>query len=402
MKILWLKQRFHPEPSPLRGLNFAKAIRSRGHDIEIVTGYPYYPTRNVYDGYEQRLYGRESVDEIVVHRNMSVVGHDSNPLRRALAYTTLPLTSGVNVWRRNLGADLVITTLGPATYAYAAQKISNHLRCPLVLDVQDLWPESLRASGMLAPGIPTGWIHKRMKPIYEAADLILCLSDGARELLVDRGAMGERVRTVLNWAPEIEFGKEEIQGSGFDTDQPYFVYAGALGPLQGVNVMIDALRALPDQALLVLGAGRDENELRRQADDLQHRVKFLGQQSPAMTRAVVSRARAALLHLAPSPLDGSAIPSKMASYLAAGVPLVTAAGGETARLARRVGAGPICDPNDAGQLERAMKSVLSASESQVQTWCRNGREFAEQELSFTTTMDRIVEMLEMTVEARLH
>src|SRR6187551_3181899 len=85
MRILYLTQWFEPEPA-FKGLAFAKALVERGHEVEVVTGFPNYPIGKVYPGYRVRAYQREVIDGIVVHRVPLYPSHDRSSFRRGLNY----------------------------------------------------------------------------------------------------------------------------------------------------------------------------------------------------------------------------------------------------------------------------------------------------------------------------
>ena len=75
MKILLLTQWFQPEPF-FKGLPFAKALKNRGHEVEVLTGFPNYPGGKLYPGYRVRLWQRELMDGIRVNRVALYPSHD--------------------------------------------------------------------------------------------------------------------------------------------------------------------------------------------------------------------------------------------------------------------------------------------------------------------------------------
>jgi len=174
----------------------------------------------------------------------------------------------------------------------------------------------------------------------------------------------------------------------------FFCYTGALGPLQGVDVMIKALaRVDGDLGLVVVGAGRDEEDLKALAAK-NNRVVFVGQQSPGVAKLLVTRSRAAIMNLGPSPLDETAIPSKLAAYLSAGVPVIVAANGASASLARSASAGPTIPPNNIESMRTAFEEVRRKDDAGYNTWRDNARSFSEKHLTFERSVDAVARLFE--------
>jgi len=379
VRVLYLKQRFNPEPAPLRGAGFTSALRDHGVDLTVLTGFPYYPMPELYQGYTNRRHSVEQIDGTTVHRSASIVGHTPSAVRRLLSYVTMPAISTVNALVNRLQADLVLTTLGPGVYAHFALLLARRLGVPCVLEVQDLWPESLTASGMWPKRIPTAPVEAAMQLAYRNATAITCLSPGCRDAVIKRGGSPESTVWMLNWAPDVEVSANdeqratELLGPWAHTD--FICYAGSLGPLQGVDRMCNAA-AQAGIRLVVLGDGREASALRAHVERTGAPVRFLGQQPQGVTRALLRQAASSTVYLAASELDATAIPSKIAANVTAGVPMVVAANGETKRLAERIDAGPRCAPGDTNALAEAFREVLDARASERSRWVRNANEFA--------------------------
>jgi len=378
-RVLYLKQRFDPEPAPLRGAAFTSAMRDHGVEITVLTGFPYYPQPTIYPGYKNRLRAVEVLDGTTVHRSASVVGHTPSSVRRLLSYVTMPAISTVNAVARNLDADLVLTTLGPGVYAHFAMLLARRIGVPSVLEIQDLWPESLTASGMWPRHLPLFAIEAAMGFAYRHASAITCLSPGCRQAVIERGAPERSTVSMLNWAPPVVVTRSDTDRArkllGPWADTPFICYAGSLGPLQGVERMCDAA-AQANTHLVVLGDGREASALREHAQRTDAPVRFVGQQPVGVAQAVLEQAASSTVYLEASDLDQTAIPSKIAANVAAGVPMVVAANGETHRLAERIAAGPQCSPGDTGALASCFREVINASAEQRARWIRNANAFA--------------------------
>lgn len=396
LRVCYLKQRFEPEPAPLRGAVFAHQLRDRGIELVVLTGFPYYPHNGVSYGYRQRAYLRELLGGIEVHRSISVVGHSGSPLRRALSYVSLPAASVVNALRNKVKADLVLTTLGPAPYGLFAQALAARLNVPCVLEIQDLWPESLIASEMWPQWLPTTPIEMATRGMYKHASAISCLSPGARHALISRGADPESTVVMLNWAQPVTVTDDDRRRAhelcGGWEQKSFIAYAGTIGPLQGVGRMCEAAVS-NHHRLLIVGSGRSAHQVESYAAAMPDNVRFVGQQPLGVTRALLERSAATTVYLESSVLAESAIPSKFASNLLAGAPMVVAAEGETLRMADRVDAGPTCTPGDTDALARCFEEVVTATARQRTEWVQNAMIFSKDWTDPETSLDRFASLL---------
>ena len=231
---------------------------------------------------------------------------------------------------------------------------------------------------------------------YKHADAITCLSSGCRQAVVDQGADRTSTVTMLNWAPRVEPTQNEVERAielvGDWADQGFVSYAGALGPLQGVDRMCDAARQTGAR-LVVVGDGREADALHNHAKRTDTPARFVGQQPPGVANAIVSMSAATIVYLETSALDSSAIPSKLAASVMAGIPVVVAASGETRNLAQRIDAGPSCGPGDTTALANCLSAAIGANQHERSKWAENASSFAETWVSPELGIDRYARFL---------
>jgi colanic acid biosynthesis glycosyl transferase WcaI len=148
-RILLITQWFDPEPT-FKGLAFARELVRRGYDVEVLTGFPNYPGGKVYPGYRIRLLQRQHIEGVEVTRVALYPSHDHSGVRRALNYLSSAFSAvryAVLLARR---PDVVYVYHPPLTVSIVAVLMRLLRRVPVVLDIQDLWPDTLRATGMIS------------------------------------------------------------------------------------------------------------------------------------------------------------------------------------------------------------------------------------------------------------
>ncbi|MEF1162014.1 glycosyltransferase family 4 protein, partial [Vibrio parahaemolyticus] len=198
MKILLLTQWFEPEPT-FKGLLFAQELRRQGHEVEILTGFPNYPGGKVYDGYKILPYQKEVLDGFTIHRALLYPSHDSSAIKRILNYLSFSVSSTIIGLLKVRSVDVIYSYHPPLTTSISAALLGIFKRTPFVIDIQDLWPDTLAATGMLNNKKALKIISLVCKFVYKRASKIVVLSPGFKKRLVSRGVPDSKIEVIYNW-----------------------------------------------------------------------------------------------------------------------------------------------------------------------------------------------------------
>ncbi len=198
-RVLFLTQWFEPEPI-MKGLRFAQGLVDAGFEVEVATGFPNYPTGKLAPGYRLRPYASEMMEGIQVHRLFLVPGHDTSALGRAANYISFFLSALVFCMLQGRKFDVIYVYHPPITVGLAAAISGWMTRTPFILDVQDLWPESVVASGFNGADRIGGILARVCEFVYCRASLVVSQSRAMKEALVDRGVEPDKAVTIFNWA----------------------------------------------------------------------------------------------------------------------------------------------------------------------------------------------------------
>ncbi|HEX9999957.1 MAG TPA: glycosyltransferase family 4 protein [Actinoplanes sp.] len=373
MKIGIVSQWYVPEPAYLPE-NLARELVARGHRVRVLTGFPTYPAGKVYPGYRQRWRDTAVLDGVAVRRVPLYPSHDRSGVRRAANYLSFAATSTAAALPYLGSADVIYVYLTPAT-VFAAPALLRLLReTPVVLHVQDIWPESVTFSSMVPGGrtgrLINGVLDAAMRRTYRLASSIAVIAPAMRELVVARGADPARVRVVLNWADEAFFRPVPPTPSARERighrNRCTVMYAGALGPFQNIEDSIRAAAAVRDDVDLVLvGSGIGEGAARSLTARLgADNVRFLGRLPMSDMAALYAVADYQLITLKNLAIFQGTIPSKLPAALSCGAPVIVAAPGDCAAIVEGSNLGLVCPPEDwpalSDRFRRAAK--LSAAE----------------------------------------
>jgi glycosyltransferase involved in cell wall biosynthesis len=366
MRILILTIYHDPEPIPKTG-ELARELQRLGHEVTVVTSFPHYPSGELYTGYRLRPWQWETRDGVRILRTFIYPYHGTRASLRMLNYVSWMFSSMAAAWLAPR-CDVIYVWHPPLTVGVTAWVLGKLKRAPVVYDVQDLWPESAEASGLLKPGRLVNMLHRLADWVYARVDRVLVVSNAAREYLVQRGVDANKIRIAHHWIDETAFdgpasGRDVRSEYGFG-NQFLVLFAGNLGLVQGLETVIDAADRLRDTNIrfLLVGDGSDRERLEQ---DVRHRqlsnVIFAGRHSSSAMPDFYRSVDALLVHLRPSLIAGLAIPSKVLAYLAAAKPIICAVPGATAELIRAAGAGLVVAPGHPDELATAIRQLASTT-----------------------------------------
>jgi colanic acid biosynthesis glycosyl transferase WcaI len=398
MRILFLTQWFEPEPA-FKGIEFATALRARGYVVDVATAFPNYPGGKLYPGYRIRPYRREMIDGITVHRLAIWPSHDASSFGRMANYLSFFLTALVFGLLRGRRYDLVYVYHPPISPAAAAAIFCATHRKPFVVEIQDLWPDSVGASNMADDRI-TRVLGKVCDFVYRRATLIIPQSSMMLERLHERGVPRTKLRRIYNWAT-YRPTREGAIAERPDKFEGRFnvVYGGNLGQAQMLADAIDAIaRAAKDQPAIHLhlfGDGIERQALEaRAAQVAPAHVTFHGPVGREAMDRVFDEADLLLVHLKDDPLYAITIPSKVQHYLACGRPIVAGLAGEAARLLIESGAAIVCPPQAVAAMATAIVRIAAMSVAERAEMGDLGRAYYNTHLGFDRAIDETIAVID--------
>lgn len=365
MRILFLSHYFHPEGNApaTRVRELTRRWVEAGHEVTVVTCAPNVPDGVVYEGYRNAWRTREPVDGVEVVRVWTWLAANAGTTRRILNYVSYMLTATL----AGLGGkrpDVVIATSPQFFCGWAGVLVKWLRRVPLVLEIRDLWPESIVAVGALPESRLIRfleWLELRM---YAAADLVVTVGEGYRQKLLAKGVPESRLHVIPNGVDRATFHPEV---DGADVRREYglegaFVcsYIGTIGMGSGLEVALRAARLLrergrDDVRLVLVGDGAVRGELaRRAAEEGLDNLVFTGRQPKTRMPEFLAATDACLVHLIRTDLFKTVLPSKIFEASATARPILLGVEGFAADLVREAEAGICFEPENEGELVSAL------------------------------------------------
>ncbi len=405
LRVGMVTQWYDPEPaSAAQAGVIARALAARGAQVDVLTGFPNYPTGALADGYRVRPYQREVLRSIPVHRAPLWPNHDSSGARRAANFLSFSAGATAVGLTRFPRVDACLVHSTPATAALPAMAMKAWRGIPYVVHIQDLWPQTVLSSGFLGEdaGRRVGAVlHRMCDRVYAGASAVAVTSPGMAPLIEARGVPEAKLRCVSNWADEQVFSPQRADpelAARLGLTRPFTaMYAGNFGEYQRLDILVEAAAALvdrPDIGVALVGGGVEESRLReRVAARGLTNVTFVPAQPYASMGPVLALGDVQIISLADLPLFRTTLPSKLQATLSAGRPVVAALVGDAAAVIAAAAAGPVVTPGDPAALADAIRATADLDREEREARGRRGHAYYRQHFSEDVACEALLGLL---------
>lgn len=403
MRLLVVSQYFWPEEFRINDL--VEQLVSRGHEVAVLTGLPNYPGGQVFADFKAdpsayaEYCGAKVVRVPLIPRGR---GTGVRLLLNYLSFAILGSLIGCFKLRAHRFDALFVFQTSPVTAAFPAVVMKSICKAPLVLWIQDLWPDTLAAVGAVKSTALLDMVAGMVGFIYRRSDLILIQSRAFADKVRLRAGAAARIEYLPNWADPMAVSARNVASapelaqyaSTFN-----IMFAGNLGDAQdlvGVVEAADRCKDLVELRWLIVGDGRARATLEAEIErrGLGGVVILLGRHPAAHMPAFFRAADALLVSLKPEPIFAMTIPSKVQSYMAAGRPLLGMLDGEGARVITEAGCGLVAAAGDYAGLAAAARKFRSLPPEIKSEMGQAGQEYAARHFD----RDRLIDKLEGWME----
>lgn len=397
MKILIVSQYFWPEDFRINDL--ALGLKDKGHKITVLTGLPNYPSGSFFPGYGFFRKLRENYEGIEVVRVPLIPRGKGSGVRLALNYFSFVFFACLLspfCCRRKYDVIFVYEP-SPITVGLPALLLKKLKQAPIVFWVQDLWPESLSATGAVKSAWILRLVEGLVKYIYQGCDLILVQSKAFYAPIEKLGVDKARIQYFPNSAEALykpvvlEHDAAEIAAmpNGFRV-----MFAGNIGAAQDFGTILGAaekLKSYPDIHWLILGDGRMLPWVKDQIAKrgLGGTFHLLGRHPVEAMPRYFALADAMLVTLKKEPIFSLTIPAKVQSYLACGKPLIAALDGEGARIVQEAGAGLTPAAENSEDLANSVLEMYRMSPAERLAMGELGKQYFELNFERSILFDRL-------------
>ena len=397
MRILVVTQYFWPENFRINDL--ALGLQERGHHINVLTGLPNYPDGMLFLGYRYLNKMRDNFNGINVSRAPLITRGSGNGTRLALNFFSFAVSASMFGLLLCKGRFDIILVYEPSPIFVALPGILLKKRksAPLLFWMQDLWPESISATGAIRSKLIIKLVEMMVRLTYIGCDRILTQSRAFSQSIVQLGGKEESIYYYPNSAEalyqpvfiESDASEKDHLPSGF-----IITFAGNIGAAQDFETILNAaeeLKVYKDIHLVVLGDGRRFQWVEKQVQlrKLKSTVHLLGRHPSEKMPRYFALSDALLVTLRREAIFALTIPSKIQSYLACARPIIAALDGEGARIVDESGAGLSCPAENPKALADAILKLYRMSKADREEMGQRGRKYFEANFEREMLLDRL-------------
>ena len=371
MKITFLSHYFPPEGNApaTRVHAMCKRWVSAGHEVTVVTSAPNVPDGVVYDGYRNRLCHSEIINGIRVVRVWTYLAPNKGAFRRIANYVSYMLSATIFGLLQKR-PDILIATSPQFFCGWAGAILRYAKRVPFVLEIRDIWPESIVAVGAMNNKRLVRVLEWLELKLYAVASHIVTVGEGYRKRLAEKGVSDERMTIVTNGLDDTDFfprkKNQELLASHNLEGKYVCAYVGTVGMACGLEVILDAASKLKKQGIgdvhfLLVGDGASREQLLEQTRKrgLESFISLVGRRPKSQIPDYLATADVCLVHLRKTDLFTTVLPSKI--FEAAGMerPIINGVRGQAMEIVEAAGAGLAMEPESADDLVAALLKLKS-------------------------------------------
>lgn len=408
MKVLVWTQYYWPEHFHINEVT--QSLKNAGEEVTVLTGKPNYPNGAIFNGYRALGIVKEThcgIDVIRLPLRSRKNGKALNLSLNYLSFVASCYVFGPLLLRRKHFDVVLVYAVSPLIQALPAILFARTRGIPLVLWVQDLWPDSIISAGYPLNRYFVRALEWICRYIYRNSDLLLIQSEGFRGEILQNGIKNEKITFHANSSgltkaarrsrPDIEAIVKDIEG------RFSIVYAGNIGSVQSLDVAVKAavlLREHKDVRFYLIGGGSMALEIKDEINknSLENLVLHPWV-SPDEIGNIFQAASVLFVSLKNDEKINKTIPNKLLVYMSAGKPIIMSGSGEAANLLKLANAGLVCPPGDPKSLADAILYLKNLDINSLKSLGNNGENYFLENFELNNQTKKLMKLFREIVAA---
>ncbi len=379
MRILFLTDNFPPEVNAPASRTYEHCVEwvKSGAEVTVITCAPNFPIGKVFDGYRNRWYQEENMDGIRVIRVWSFISANSGFVKRILDYISFALTGFIASWF--VKTDIIIATSPQFFTAVSGYAAALFKRRPWIMEVRDLWPESIRAVNAMEDSRVLDWLEKLELFLYRKASKVVVVTDSFKKNIAGRGIAPEKIEVVKNGVHLDKFQprpRDKALLAQFPQlrDQCVVGYLGTHGMAHKLDFILECAADAPqDVHFLFIGDGAEKPGLLEMKERMGlSNVTFLPPVPKHEIARYISLTDVALVPLKKSDTFKTVIPSKIFENASMEKPILLGVEGESKAIIEKYQAGLCFEPENKADFQKQLRAIATDTQlyQQLQKGCQ--------------------------------
>lgn len=360
-RILIISQNYYPEigSAANRIKNIYLELTKRGHKVTVLTTEPSYPNKNMYK--DAKFWQDDDLERDVIRIRTRTRRYSNSIFKRLQFYLEMTYKFIRTIRRLEDDYDYIIATTPAIFVGLAGLLAKRRLECPLILDVRDLWPDSLLGVGVFTFKPVIAMARSLENKLYAESEHIIINSEGFRSHITRRGIPDNRISFMPNSLTESElFGTEQPVSTGEDVT---VIYTGNIGLAQDLDQLIEIAQRLKHLEYIkfkIIGYGYRRKELKARIEALGlTNVELLKAENRSEATRAVREADIAFVSLVQQPVFDTVLPGKIIDYMSMGKPIVGSVSGYAADVLVQAKAGFVARERSTDELEGYITRLAS-------------------------------------------
>jgi len=363
-KILIISENFFPEEFKINEV--ANDWIEKGYEVDVITQVPTYPFSEVYAGYKNKLFSKESVAGINIYRVKAVTGYKESVTRKIAKHLVFMLLSSMFALI-NGGKYKYIFGFGVGAFTgmLPVALIKILYKNKTMIWIQDIWPDSVYASGIKRTILREAILKKYVSFVYSNTDSIAVSSRGFINKITPYLEKSKPIDYLPNWADKLNINTESIVLS--KDKKIHLTFAGNIGRVQNLKKVIYAFseltrKYLSKAQLNIIGDGSEVKNLQEfvNINNIKD-VVFHGKIARRDIGGYLYASDYLIISLINHPIYSATVPSKLQTYIAARKPIIAIINGETSEIVREYSLGYCADPDDVESIKDVFERAIENS-----------------------------------------
>jgi glycosyltransferase involved in cell wall biosynthesis len=353
LKILFLTDNFYPEANAPanRTHEHCREWVKLGAEVTVVTCVPNFPKGVVFEGYKNKLYQKEMIDGIKVVRVWSYITANEGTIKRIVDYISYAVVAFfAALFHRT---DIIIATSPQFFTAISGAILSFFKRKPWIMEVRDIWPESIVAVTAMTNKSVISFLENIEKQLYRSASSIIAVTDSFKINLISKGVNSDKIFIVKNGVSLDNFFPREKDTFLIERlkleNKTIVGYFGTHGMAHKLDFILECAKEIDDDSIhfLFIGDGAERERLLKLKDQMNlNNVTMLSSVAKNEIPGYISIIDIALVNLKKSDTFLSVIPSKIFENAAMEKPILLGVSGETKGIIEYYKAGLCFEPEN--------------------------------------------------------
>jgi len=358
-KILIVSECFYPEEFKINDI--ALNWKDRGYEVEVLTLVPTYPKGKVFPGYKNKIFFKDIFQGINVFRIHAVTGYVESPIKKLLKYINFMLIASVVAIFKGRQYDYIFGyNLGSLTDMVPGVIIRKLYKKPMLIWVQDLWPDTVYAYGFRQTRFLSLFLTYFVKFIFKNATYIAISGKGFESKLKLYVKDSKKLHYLPNWADDLNM---DLEAETLSKDSKvHFTFAGNIGKVQNLENIINSFCSLPDEyqkraQLNIVGDGSNLKYIKALAGNNQA-IIFYGHINRDYMAKYYKASDFLIISLIDKPIFSVTVPAKIQTYIEAKKPILAIINGDVADIVINNNLGLYAHPSDLSSITEVFKKCI--------------------------------------------